>query len=178
MTFRIVVAADEDGGIGKAGDLPWKLPGDMAFFKRLTSETEDPSRQNAVIMGRKTWDSIPLRFRPLRHRINAVLSRSTTLSLPENVLLAEGLEDALAKVAAHRVPIESVFVIGGGQIYQDALNHEACEIVHLTRVEGRFDCDTFLPPLGERFVRESSSPRQEDHKMSYVFETWKRLKHE
>lgn len=178
MTFRIVVAADEEGGIGKAGDLPWKLPGDMAFFKRLTSDTEDPSKRHAVIMGRKTWDSIPPRFRPLRHRLNTVLSRSTALSLPEHVLLARDLDDALAQVAAQDESIESVFVIGGGQIYSHALDHQACETVHLTRVEGCFECDTFLPPLGERFVCESSSPRQEDHNMGYVFETWKRVRHE
>lgn len=175
MSFRIVVAADEENGIGKVGDLPWKLPGDMAFFKRLTSSTDDATRQNAVIMGRKTWDSIPPRFRPLAKRLNVVVSRNAELSLPDGVALARSLDDALNTLASQENQLERIFVIGGGQIYSQALAHESCEAVHLTRVEGRFDCDTFLAPLGEYFVLESSSPRQEDHKMGYVFETWKRV---
>lgn len=74
--LQLVVAVDEVGGIGKGKALPWKLPGDMAYFKELTSRTHDPARQNAVIMGRTTWESIPPKFRPLPGRINVVLSRT------------------------------------------------------------------------------------------------------
>ena len=56
--------------------MPWKLPGDMAYFKELTSKTADAGKQNAVIMGRKTWESIPPKFRPLPGRINVVLTRA------------------------------------------------------------------------------------------------------
>ncbi len=67
----------QDGlGIGKDGTMPWNLPGDMAYFKALTTQTRDSNKQNAVIMGRRTWDSIPAKFRPLSNRINIVLSRS------------------------------------------------------------------------------------------------------
>ncbi len=58
------------------GSLPWKIPGDMAYFKELTSRTVDPAKQNAVVMGRKTWESIPAKFRPLAGRLNIILSRS------------------------------------------------------------------------------------------------------
>ena len=61
-----------------AGTMPWRLPSDMAYFKELTSRTADPSKQNAVVMGRKTWESIPIKFRPLAGRVNIVLSRSAT----------------------------------------------------------------------------------------------------
>jgi len=71
-----VVATERSRGIGKDGGLPWKLPGDMAYFKALTSTTRDGKRVNAVVMGRKTWDSIPDKFRPLPGRLNVVLSRS------------------------------------------------------------------------------------------------------
>ena len=65
-SFEIVVAATASNfGIGKLGGLPWKLPGDMAFFKTLTTTTIDNKKQNAVIMGRKTWESLPEKFRPL-----------------------------------------------------------------------------------------------------------------
>jgi dihydrofolate reductase/thymidylate synthase len=78
--LQLVVAATRNGfGIGKDGTLPWKLPGDMAYFKELTIRTRGESGvQNAVIMGRRTWDSIPPKFRPLKGRINIVLSRSCT----------------------------------------------------------------------------------------------------
>ncbi len=74
-TFQLVVAATRKMGIGKAGTMPWKLPGDVAYFKALTSRTADAAKVNAVVMGRKTWESIPARFRPLRGRVNVVLSR-------------------------------------------------------------------------------------------------------
>ena len=68
--FSIVVAASTSLGIGKGGDLPWKLAEDMAFFKTLTSVVTSPGAKNAVIMGRKTWQSIPKKFRPLNGRLN------------------------------------------------------------------------------------------------------------
>lgn len=76
LTLHIVVAATKKLGIGKGGGMPWKLPGDMAYFKDLTTRTADSSKQNAVVMGRKTWESIPPKFRPLPGRVNVVLSRS------------------------------------------------------------------------------------------------------
>ena len=64
--FIVIVAATASSlGIGRLGDLPWKLPGDMAFFKRLTTTTRHTKKKNAVIMGRNTWESIPSKFRPL-----------------------------------------------------------------------------------------------------------------
>ena len=75
MTYQLVVAATRKLGIGKAGKMPWKLPGDMAYFKELTSKTAESGMQNAVIMGRKTWESIPPKFRPLPNRVNVVLTR-------------------------------------------------------------------------------------------------------
>lgn len=73
--IHVVVAATEDWGIGKDGKLPWTLPGDMAYFRKVTSEA-GAGKVNAVIMGRKTWASIPEKFRPLRERKNVVLSKT------------------------------------------------------------------------------------------------------
>jgi dihydrofolate reductase len=95
--------------------------------------------------------------------------------LPEGVLLAANLDAAFDALAAGSKPVQTVFVIGGGQIYRLALEGDRCDVIHLTRVQGRFGCDTFLPPFGEAFVLESSSERQQERNMSYVFETWKRI---
>jgi dihydrofolate reductase / thymidylate synthase len=81
IKLQLVVAATAEGmGIGKGGVMPWNLPTDMAYFKELTSRTRDPRKRNVVIMGRKTWESIPAKFRPLRQRINIVLSRSSAVA--------------------------------------------------------------------------------------------------
>ena len=78
--FQLVVAATRAMGIGLSGSMPWRLPGDMAYFKELTSTAGSPKLQNAVIMGRRTWESIPEKHRPLPGRINIVLSKSAVHS--------------------------------------------------------------------------------------------------
>jgi dihydrofolate reductase/thymidylate synthase len=75
QSFEIVVAASVNGGIGLAGQLPWHLPQEMARFKALTLQTANNDHSNAVIMGRRTYESIPSKFRPLKGRVNIVLSR-------------------------------------------------------------------------------------------------------
>ena len=75
--FSVVVAVcKQSRGIGKDNQLPWRLRADMQYFKQLTRSTRDPTKRNAVIMGRKTWQSIPPKFRPLDDRVNVVLSRN------------------------------------------------------------------------------------------------------
>lgn len=76
--LSVVVAASKDWGIGVDGGIPWRLPGDMAYFREVTMVTAEEGKTNAVVMGRKTWDSIPPKFRPLKGRTNIVLTRSPT----------------------------------------------------------------------------------------------------
>ena len=84
--FSVIVAAcKQTHGIGMGGQLPWSLRGDMQFFKQLTRSTQDPLKRNAVVMGRKTWQSIPERFRPLDDRLNVVLSRNTEAKEEYNI---------------------------------------------------------------------------------------------
>ncbi len=171
MTFAIIVAADEAGGIGKNGELPWKLPGDLEFFRHSTTATSDPMKRNAVIMGRRTWETIPVRFRPLPARLNIVVSKNKAYDTASAAELASGLEVALTR-ASEASGIESLFVIGGGVIYEAALRHADCTTVLLTRVEGVHDCDAFFPPLDASFSLARSSPRQEENGVGYVFECW------
>lgn len=119
-TYQIVVAATREMGIGKEGKLPWKLPSDLKFFKELTATTLDPTKKNAVVMGRKTWESIPLQFRPLPARLNVVLSRSRKAGCAnaENVVVFESISSALESLEQppYSQSIEKVFLIGGGQV--------------------------------------------------------------
>lgn len=199
--FVVVVAAAAGSlGIGKNGALPWHLAGDMAYFKKVTSTPATPGKINAVIMGRKTWQSIPGRFRPLAGRRNIVLSRNPAargqLLLPDDVLLAGSLAEALALLAGapHVAEVDKVFVIGGGMVYREALGLPSaegltsrvaqglCEKVLLTSVragDGRFDdCDVHFPVLApERFKLVSRSPVQEEKGVEYSFDEYDRIFH-
>ena len=139
--FSVIVAATASTfGIGKNGDLPWKLAGDMAFFKRQTV-TSVSSKRNVVIMGRKTWESLPTKFRPLAQRINVVLSRNPTvrkdLNLPENVIVADSLDAALKQLDSDDLKndIDQIYIIGGESIYREAMASSLCSKIYLTQVD-------------------------------------------
>jgi dihydrofolate reductase len=154
----IVVAADQEWGIGKNDQVPWRLSSDVRWFKELTSAQEPAGIQSTVIMGRKTWDSIPDRFRPLPNRLNVVVSRNPELTLPFGVLSATSVAQALEKSGAGRV-----FCIGGGEIYRLAMEMPQCTRIYLTRVSGDFECDTFLPQPGPEWTLTSlRDPVQEN----------------
>ncbi|KAH9696285.1 Bifunctional dihydrofolate reductase-thymidylate synthase [Citrus sinensis] len=150
-SYQVVVAATRDMGIGKDGKLPWKLPSDLKFFKEITQITSDAGKRNAVIMGRKTWESIPLEHRPLPGRLNVVLTRSGSFDIAtvENVVICGSIGSALELLAAspYCLSIEKVFVIGGGQILSEALNAPECDAIHITEIETRIECDTFIPSI-------------------------------
>jgi dihydrofolate reductase len=141
--FAAVVAFDEAKGIGKDGDLPWRIPADMAHFVSLTKG----SGNNAVVMGRITWDSIPERFRPLVDRRNIVISRNQDLQLPKGTTLAVDFEGAMHAADG----CDDVFVIGGATIYKLAVDRPECTEIFVTRIKGTFDCDTFFPTFETGF---------------------------
>jgi dihydrofolate reductase/thymidylate synthase len=171
VSFDVVVAADLDWGIGRANGLPWpKLPGDLAHFKRVTSAAADGKR-NAIVMGRKTWESAEVRGRPLPRRLNVVISRST-LVIPEGVLAARSLDEALAATSAS-TDIETTFIVGGAQIFREAFVHTALRHVYLTRVDGRFGCDTHIPDLdaaGFRVTAWDGASAAEENGVRYRIE--------
>lgn len=164
-------------GANADGKLPWSLPEDMKYFKELTSKTSDCNKKNAVIMGRKTWESIPGKFRPLVGRVNVILSRGDTgtplvgvKESPEQtpVRLSSSLDSALAMLSEpeYQETVENIFVIGGGQVYADAMQSPLLEAIHLTLVESAegdaVECDTFMPKIDtEKFkVWSAGAPRR------------------
>ena len=177
VEFEAVVAADLGEGIGAAGGIPWKLPTDLAHLKKITSDTTVPGTRNAVVMGRKTWDTIPDRWRPLPGRLNVVVSRQRHLAMPEGVLLSPDLEKGLAAARAV-ADVERIFVLGGGDIYRQSFGLEGCRRIYLTRVLGRFECDTFLAPIPSRFRREALLAEGQDGHgdaaVGYRIELWTR----
>jgi dihydrofolate reductase len=131
VTVALVAAVARGGIIGRNGGIPWKLPEDVARFKKLTTG-------HAVVMGRKTWESLPERFRPLPDRRNVVVTRNPEWQ-SKGAERAASVEEALALLEGE----EHVFVIGGAEIYAAALPY-ADELV-LTEIDLDVDGDTFFP---------------------------------
>ncbi|XP_030496190.2 bifunctional dihydrofolate reductase-thymidylate synthase [Cannabis sativa] len=185
--YQVVVAATTNMGIGKNGKLPWKLPSDLKFFKELTTTTLDPTKENAVIMGRKTWESIPLQFRPLPARLNVILTRSGSVddddddddSISEKVVVFESISSALKMLAQspYSQSIERVFIIGGGQVLSEALNSPECDAIHITKIETSIDCDTFIPSIDLSLFKlwYSSQPLVENN-IQFSFATYVRVR--
>lgn len=157
MQFDMVVATDANGGIGKDNSIPWRLSDDLKYFRKLTSAAPEGKR-NAVIMGRKTWESIPSNMRPLKNRLNIVLSRSP-LDLPEGVMSAASLDAAL--LLSKEAGAERCFVIGGAQIYAEGLAHPDLGVIYLTQIEEIFDCDVFFPRSRELQLVETTDTKTE-----------------
>jgi dihydrofolate reductase/thymidylate synthase len=182
--FEIVVAASVNGGIGLAGQLPWQLPQEMARFKALTLKTANDDHSNAVIMGRRTYESIPAKFRPLKGRVNIVLSRDqhrNCVSLPDSVVVASSFDEALLAIQSME-KVERVFVIGGAQVYAEAIKHNGCQAIYLTQITSpEFEVDTFFPQIDPHsFKLDASYPEQgkahEEKGVTYEFLRYVRSK--
>lgn len=184
-SFSIVVAATANSlGIGKKGDLPWKIAEDMNYFKKLTTtivsdkiHSSSLNKMNAVIMGRKTYESIPIKFRPLAGRLNVILSKNEnlrkTMDIPENVIVSKSLSDALELLSTEEFKdiVSDIFVIGGGQIYTESIHSSYCSKIYLTEIlTDILDLDTFFPIISaSKFVLSKRSPVHQDQNHSYRF---------
>ena len=149
IKMSLVVAMNNSNrGIGVNGRIPWRLPTDMKHFARVTTHTQDASKQNAVIMGRLTWLSIPKSHRPLPNRLNVVISSQLEPnSLGPDVLLFKSFDQAVdSLVNDYSNKIENIFAIGGSQIYRSALANPIMSRIYLTRVFFDCQCDTFMEP--------------------------------
>ena len=135
MRVSLIAAVADNGVIGKDNDLVWSLPDDMSFFKASTLGRH-------VIMGRRNYESIPHKFRPLPGRPNIVMSRNSEYD-SGGAALVTSLEDAL-KIAREAGESEA-FIIGGGQIYTMALDAGVVDTMYITHVHGEPDGDAFFP---------------------------------
>eukprot|EP00922_Rhytidocystis_sp_ex-Travisia-forbesii_P037821 GHVS01056330.1.p1 GENE.GHVS01056330.1~~GHVS01056330.1.p1 ORF type:complete len:421 (-),score=74.81 GHVS01056330.1:670-1932(-) len=161
-------------GLGNEGGLPWcmgEFPVDQQMFKQLTthhrgaSSSCDAMKYNAVIMGRKTWDSLPRKRKPLPGRLNVVLSRSckdkVERECPNEMLcVCASLEEALKTIREQYAGrVEQTFIIGGAELYSAALSSGLVTRLYLTRVNKHFPCDSFFPPIDStQFAPTALSP--------------------
>ncbi len=132
---RVLIAAmDRERGIGRDNTLMWHLPADMKFFKETT-------RGHVVVMGRKNFESIPERFRPLPDRENAILTRNPEFEAP-HCRVFHSLTQCLDY---YRNDDRTIFIIGGGEIYRQSLEADVVEEMYITHVNHTFGADTFFP---------------------------------
>lgn len=156
MSIALVVAVARNGVIGRDGTMPWRLSTDLKRFKAITLGSP-------VIMGRKTWDSIG---RPLPGRLNIVVTRQADFAAP-GATVAPSLEAAISLATQH-APLEGeIHVIGGGQIYSEAL--DLADRLHVTHVETDVDGDAFFPHISEdlwQAVHQENVPAGENDEFS------------
>ena len=178
MTFNIIVAMDLVRGIGKDGKLPWHLPGELKHFKDITARTSSKSKNNIVVMGRKTWESLPDKFRPLPGRINLVLTKNDDFSVPQNVFKAKNFLDIFEITKKEPIGdvIENIFVIGGEQIFREAMKRSECQKLYVTHILHSFSCDTFFPPFQKTFQQMTKSEPLREGNVSYYFAEYERDK--
>jgi dihydrofolate reductase len=163
MEINLVVAASENNVIGKDNRLLWCLPNDMRFFKNITWAMP-------VIMGRKTYESLG---KPLKGRTNIVITRKTGWN-PAGVIVTDSIEQALKQAA--KTDVKQVYVIGGGEIYAQAMS--IADRIYITRVHAELQGDTQFPVIDASWHRESrlDFPADTEHDYSYSFEVWTRDK--
>lgn len=166
--FKAIAAIDRARGLGLKGDLPWHLPEDLKHFARTTKETRDPARQNAVVMGRVTCETIPPKYWPLAGRRNVVITRNPAWHI-EGAEVFTSLEAALRELDEE---VETIYVVGGGQIYSLAIELPACRELILTRIDRDFGCDAFFPPYEDRYHLAEELSHGEQDGLCYTIERW------
>lgn len=165
MRVNLIFARSRNGVIGCNGALPWHLPEDLAHFKRLTAGSP-------VVMGRKTWDSLPPRFRPLPGRTNVVVTRQADWRAV-GARAAGDLQQALAMCATLEPPPADVWVIGGAQLYRLALPFASRAVV--TELDIDVMGDTHAPSLDGPWIESSREHQTSSTGMHFAFVTYLQL---
>ncbi len=154
----MIAAAAENNALGKNNDLVWHLPDDFKRFKELTSG-------HPIIMGRKTFESFP---KLLPNRTHIIITRQKDYQ-PQHCIVVNSIEKALEFVPEE----EDAFIIGGGEIYKQALDYT--DVIELTRVHASFEADTFFPDINPNqwlLVEETYHPKDEKHLVDFTYQTY------
>ena len=157
-TLHLILARAANGVIGRNGTLPWHLPEDMAHFKRTTMGCP-------VIMGRKTWDSLPPKFRPLPGRMNIVITRQASWQV-NGAVRADSVAQAIALCPSEG----DAWVIGGAEIY--ALTLPLAETAVVTEIDADFAGDAFAPQFGPQWIKTPGVPQVSSNGLRFSFATY------
>ena len=166
MIISLIAALSKNRVIGKNNDLPWHLPDDMKYFMQTTKD-------HHVIMGRKNYDSIPEKFRPLPNRTNIVVTRQKDFSAP-NCTIVNSIEQGIA--IAKKAGEQETFIIGGAQIYKEGM--ALTQRMYLTEIQAEIQGDTHFPEITYGKWKEISRihhPADEKHKFKFDFVIYDRF---
>ena len=167
MIISHIVAVTKNNVIGKVRDLPWHLPDDMKYFK-------DKTRGHYILMGRKNFESIPMKFRPLPDRVNMVVTRQKDYQAKGALVfntINEGIE------YAHEQDAGELFIIGGAQIYKQTLDR--VDVLYITEIDTQLEGDAHYPDINPEEWQEtvrSHHPADSRHRYSFDFVVYKRKK--
>ncbi|KKW42909.1 MAG: Dihydrofolate reductase [Candidatus Magasanikbacteria bacterium GW2011_GWA2_56_11] len=157
MPLSLIAAVSDNNCIGKKGRLPWHIPEDMQHFRDLTLG-------KPVLMGRKTWESIPDKFRPLPQRTNMVITRQADYPAPGGVERYAAIDEA---IAAH--PDEEIMIIGGADIYRQTIDR--ADRLYITHVHQIVDGDAFFPEINP----QQWEPTERESRGNFEFVTYARI---
>jgi dihydrofolate reductase len=158
MKLHLIYARARNGVIGKDNQMPWHLPEDLAHFKRVTLG-------QPVIMGRKTWDSLPARFRPLPGRLNIVITRQSDWR-SDGALRATSIEDAMRLCG----DVPDAWIMGGAEIYRQAEPLASTGVV--TEIDADFEGDAFAPELGAQWQEVQREQHTTTSGLGFAFVTY------
>ena len=160
MKLHLIYARARNGVIGKDGQMPWHLPEDLAHFKRVTLG-------QPVIMGRKTWDSLPAKFRPLPGRLNIVVTRQADWQAP-GALRAGSIEEAMGLCS----DAPDAWIMGGAEIYRQAEPLASTAVV--TEIDADFEGDALAPTLSSAWREVRREPHRAANGLALSFVTYQR----
>jgi dihydrofolate reductase len=157
--ITIIAATSLNNALGKDNKIIWHLPDDFKRFKQLTTG-------HHIIMGRKTFESFP---KPLPNRTHIIISRNKNFLVPNGCILVQSIEEALEICPKN----ETIFIIGGAEIYKQSLNSADC--IELTRINENFEADAFFPEINTndwKLTKSEFHPKDEKHLYDFSFETY------
>ena len=162
--MNIIVAMCKNGGIGFKNTIPWYLSSDLQRFKYLTTSYE---KTNNVIMGRKTWDSLPNKFKPLPKRKNIIISSKNDIIEQENVIVYNDIN----LIKNHYKELnKNTWIIGGTQIYKYALENDLVNTILITVIDNDFECDVFFPKIPSKFQLRYETPYKLENNIIYKYQ--------
>lgn len=144
--LELIVATDNDWGFAKGQGIPWSFKNELKYFANKTKATVNPTKKNIVIMGRVTWETIPAKNRPLRDRINIIVSTSLSEENRDDLFFVKSIEDAI-KISIEMYlskRVERVFIIGGLALYDYAMSSILLSRIYLTKIHKSYSCDRFF----------------------------------
>ncbi|XP_062316968.1 zgc:153031 [Osmerus eperlanus] len=180
--LRLIAAVCNNWGIGKNGRLPWHLPTEFKFFVDTVTRVSRAGKINLLIWGKTCWYSNPESLFPMSNVVHVVLSK-TLSAVPEYAhFLCRDFKAAVGQTSLPHIRdlVETIWVVGGHQVYKEGMEHPWCDLVYLTDVMADFNCDVFFPKLDRRiFIKQSRFPHvpneiQEENGIKYKFQVFKR----